>query len=37
MAGKKCPNCDKEIPNWAEYCSEECKYEFETGNSGEEY
>jgi len=37
QATDKCPNCDNRKPEFAEYCSEECKYNSETGFPGEEY
>ncbi len=32
-----CPTCGRSKPDWAEYCSEECRYEDETGHPGCEY
>jgi len=32
-----CPMCKRSKPEWAEYCSEECCYEDETGHPGCEY
>ena len=32
-----CPACGRSKPDWAEYCSEECRYEHETGHPGCEY
>ena len=41
MKKVKCINCGKEYftedDDCACFCSSECRYEFETGNSGEEY